>query len=94
MSGSGKTEMILSLVPELARQRKRVLLVSYSPAMIDALLLRLAAKGFHQFIRITNSLTQVDEKLHRRVIMPEALTKVAELDGLYSTHFVYACPIQ
>lgn len=93
MSGSGKTEIIVRLVPELDRLRKRILLVSYSPALIDAMLLKLAAKGFRKFIRIASSLNQVDEELHKQVILPEMLTSTTAVKSLYSSYYIYACNV-
>jgi DNA replication ATP-dependent helicase Dna2 len=50
--GAGKTTAIVGMIKALASAGKRVLLVSYTNAAVDHVLLKLAAGGFDNFLRL------------------------------------------
>lgn len=50
--GSGKTTAIISMIIALAMAGKRVLLVSYTNAAVDHVMLKLKSQGFENFVRL------------------------------------------
>ena len=50
--GSGKTTAIVGMINALASSGKRVLMVSYTNAAVDHVMLKLAAGGFENFLRL------------------------------------------
>jgi superfamily I DNA/RNA helicase len=61
--GSGKTTAIVVLIKILAMMKQKVLVVSFTNSAIDNVLGRLKDSGFKQFVRITNNIASVDEKV-------------------------------
>ena len=61
--GSGKTSAIVVLIKILAQMKKRVLVVSFTNSAIDNVLWRLKETGFNKFIRVTNNMSSVDDRL-------------------------------
>ena len=61
--GSGKTTAIIVLIKILASLKKRVLLVSFTHSAIDNVLKRLKESNFNSFVRVTNSISSVDESV-------------------------------
>lgn len=50
--GAGKTTAVIAMVRALEKIGKRVLLVSYTNSAVDHVMLKLAAQGFSNFVRI------------------------------------------
>ena len=61
--GSGKTTAIVVLIKILAQLKKRVLVVSFTNSAIDNVLSRLKESGFKKFIRVTNNISSVDDRV-------------------------------
>mmetsp|Transcript_1111 Transcript_1111/g.3088 ORF Transcript_1111/g.3088 Transcript_1111/m.3088 type:complete len:983 (-) Transcript_1111:133-3081(-) len=79
MPGTGKTDTIVALIKRCVAAGESVLLVGFTHASVDNVLVRLLQSGEKRFLRLGRQ-GQVDPRLHRN--MEEAVETVEE----YATH--------
>lgn len=77
--GSGKTTAIVVLLKILAKMRRRVLVVSFTNSAVDNVLSRLKEANFHNFVRVTNNISSVDECLRSNVKTQKCFKNMSEI---------------
>ena len=77
--GSGKTTAIVVLIKILAQMKKRVIVVSFTNSAIDNVLWRLKESGFNKFLRVTNNISSVDDRIQDNVKLNKMYQSMKEI---------------